>query len=242
MVGQFLSSSQHTFADWQTEFEAVLLEGDSQNLPKRLEAAEAVISLRLKTLVNDPKGKVELVAIADAKRMMALVQDVDSLLGAKLDWHRNNPSSTSADAGSNTLPALSRRKAEYDPRRPFEKLLLNEAERRGVFTSTDSEFATKLKYEKPSASRLRKKPTSPNTSQPITSQTPVPGFSGKRTLGDSPFVHQDLSPGDRVEGLGNFGKPLGEFGTVEQANDDDVVVKWDDDGRMRIRQPWLQKL
>jgi hypothetical protein len=45
-----------------------------------------------------------------------------------------------------------------------------------------------------------------------------------------------------VEGLGNFGKPTGELGTVEQANDDDAVVKWDDDGRMRLRQPWLKKL
>jgi hypothetical protein len=70
-------------------------------LPKRLEDAEAVISLRLKTLVNDPKGQVELVAIADAKRMMALVRDVHSLLGAKFDWHRNNlgirPSTIQAD-------------------------------------------------------------------------------------------------------------------------------------------------
>jgi hypothetical protein len=29
----------------------------------------------------------------------------------------------------------------------------------------------------------------------------------------------------RVEGLGNFGKPTGEFGTVEQANEDDALVK-----------------
>jgi hypothetical protein len=51
-----------------------------------------------------------------------------------------------------------------------------------------------------------------------------------------------LNPGDRVEGLGNFGIPTGELGTVERANEDDAVVKWDDDGRMRIRQPWLKKL
>jgi hypothetical protein len=52
----------------------------------------------------------------------------------------------------------------------------------------------------------------------------------------------ELSPGDRVEGLGNFGKPTGEFGTVEQTNEDDALVKWDDDGRIRLRQPWLKKL
>jgi hypothetical protein len=51
-----------------------------------------------------------------------------------------------------------------------------------------------------------------------------------------------LNPGDRVEGLANFGKPTGEFGTVEQTNDDDALVKWDDDGRMRLHQPWLKKV
>ena len=52
----------------------------------------------------------------------------------------------------------------------------------------------------------------------------------------------ELNPGDRVEGLANFGKPTGEFGTVEQTNEDDALVKWDDDGRMRLRQPWLKKV
>jgi hypothetical protein len=55
-------------------------------------------------------------------------------------------------------------------------------------------------------------------------------------------VTEELNPGDRVEGLGNFGKPTGEFGTVEQANEDDAVVKWDDDGRMRLHQPSLKKI
>jgi hypothetical protein len=52
---------------------------------------------------------------------------------------------------------------------------------------------------------------------------------------------QELDPGDRVEGLGNFGKPTGELGTVERTNEDDAVVKWDDDGRTRVHQPWLKK-
>jgi hypothetical protein len=34
----------------------------------------------------------------------------------------------------------------------------------------------------------------------------------------------ELNPGDRVEGLGNFGTPTGEFETVEQANEDDAIV------------------
>ena len=53
---------------------------------------------------------------------------------------------------------------------------------------------------------------------------------------------EEPNPGDRVEGLGNFGKPTGEIGTVERTNEDDAVVKWDDDGRVRLGQPWLKKV
>jgi hypothetical protein len=61
-------------------------------------------------------------------------------------------------------------------------------------------------------------------------------------LSEACATSQELSPGDRVEGLGNFGKPNGELGTVERANEEDAVVKWDDDGRMRLHQPWLKKV
>jgi hypothetical protein len=61
-------------------------------------------------------------------------------------------------------------------------------------------------------------------------------------LSEPSAADQELSPGDRVEGLGNFGKPTGEFGTVKQANEDDAVVKWDDDGRVRVHQPSLKKI
>jgi len=53
---------------------------------------------------------------------------------------------------------------------------------------------------------------------------------------------EELKRGDRVEGLGNLGKPTGETGTVERANEEDAVVKWDDDGRVRVGQPWLKKI
>jgi hypothetical protein len=45
-----------------------------------------------------------------------------------------------------------------------------------------------------------------------------------------------------VEGLGDFGKPTGELGTVEQTNEEDAMVKWDHDGRGRRRQPSLKKV
>jgi hypothetical protein len=47
---------------------------------------------------------------------------------------------------------------------------------------------------------------------------------------------------DRVEGLGDFGKATGKLGTVTNSNDDDAVVKWDDDGRTRRQQPSLKKI
>lgn len=64
----------------------------------------------------------------------------------------------------------------------------------------------------------------------------------KPSLADPAATDQELNPGDRVEGLGDFGKPTGEVGTVERSNEDDAVVKWDDDGRVRLHQPQLKKL
>jgi len=61
-------------------------------------------------------------------------------------------------------------------------------------------------------------------------------------LGARLGTDQELNPGDRVEGLGNFGKPNGEIGTVERTNDEDAVVKWDHDGRTRLHQPCLKKI
>jgi hypothetical protein len=61
-------------------------------------------------------------------------------------------------------------------------------------------------------------------------------------LSEASATGQELTPGDRVEGLGNFGKPNGEFGTVERVNEYDAVVKWDDDGRRRLHQPSLKKV
>jgi hypothetical protein len=64
----------------------------------------------------------------------------------------------------------------------------------------------------------------------------------KPRLAEPAATDQELNPGDRVEGLGDFGKPTGEFGTVEQTNEDDAVVKWDSAGRVRVQQPRLKKV
>ena len=88
-------------------------------------------------------------------------------------------------------------------------------------------------------------PTLPKSPQPPLSYpgaTPDSDRAKKPPLADPSPTGGELNPGDRVEGLGNFGKPTGEFGTVEQTNEDDALVKWDDDGRMRLHQPWLKKV
>jgi hypothetical protein len=72
--------------------------------------------------------------------------------------------------------------------------------------------------------------------------TPDSDRAKKPRLTEPSASGQQLSPGDRVEGLGDFGRPTGEFGTVERTNEDDAVVKWDDDGRIRMHQPWFKKV
>jgi hypothetical protein len=64
----------------------------------------------------------------------------------------------------------------------------------------------------------------------------------KPSLSEPSATGKELTPGDRVEGLDNFGQPTGEFGTAERANEEDAIVKWDDDGRMRIHQPSVKKI
>jgi hypothetical protein len=86
--------------------------------------------------------------------------------------------------------------------------------------------------------KLRKSPQ-----PPLSHPGAIPDSDrAKRPSLDRPSApHPELAPGDRVEGLGNFGKPTAEFGTVERVNEDDAVVKWDDDTRSRVHQPWLKK-
>jgi hypothetical protein len=79
---------------------------------------------------------------------------------------------------------------------------------------------------------------------PLSHPGAIPDSDGakKPPLAEPAATDQGLNPGDRVEGLDDFGKPTGKLGTVERANEDDAVVKWDDDGRIRLRQPWLKKV
>ena len=87
--------------------------------------------------------------------------------------------------------------------------------------------------------RLRKAPQPPLSHA---GAIPDSDRAKRPPLSEPSATGEELTPGDRVEGLGNFGKPTGEFGTVERANEEDAVVKWDDDGRMRIPQPSLKKI
>jgi hypothetical protein len=87
--------------------------------------------------------------------------------------------------------------------------------------------------------KLRKAPQPPRTHAGATADA---ARAKRPALAQRPAPDAELNPEDRVMGLANFGKPTGEFGTVEQTNEDDVVVKWDDDGRTRQHQPWLKKV
>jgi hypothetical protein len=92
---------------------------------------------------------------------------------------------------------------------------------------------------KRSTSKLRE------AQQPPLSRAGAPSDADRAkrpALVDPASQESELNPGDRVEGLANFGKPTGEFGTVERTNQDDAVVKWDGDGRTRLHQPWLKKV
>jgi hypothetical protein len=87
--------------------------------------------------------------------------------------------------------------------------------------------------------KLRKAPQPPLSHR---GATPDSDRAKRPPLAEPAASDQELIPGDRVEGLGNFGKPTGELGTVERANEDDAIVKWDDDGRTRLAQPSLKRI
>jgi hypothetical protein len=89
----------------------------------------------------------------------------------------------------------------------------------------------------------RKSPqTPPQTPLSHPGATPDSDRAKQPTLVDPSANESELSPGDRVEGLGNFGISTGKLGTVEQTNEEDAVVEWSDDGRERLRQPWLKRV
>jgi hypothetical protein len=82
------------------------------------------------------------------------------------------------------------------------------------------------------------------TQSPLSNSAATPDVDRAETppLVSPSAATEELKRGDRVESLGNLGRPTGEIGTVERTNEDDAVVKWDDDGRVRVGQPWLKKI
>jgi hypothetical protein len=96
-----------------------------------------------------------------------------------------------------------------------------------------------MTHSNKSIPKLRKSPQPPVSHH---GAAPDSGRAKKPRLAEPSPSDSELSPGDRVEGLGNFGMPTVQLGTVEQTNEQDAVVKWDDDGRMRLHQPWLKKV
>ena len=86
---------------------------------------------------------------------------------------------------------------------------------------------------------LRKAPQPPLSSP---GATPDSNRAKKPSLSEPVGTGPELEPGDRVVELGDFGKPTGEFGKVERANEEEAVVKWDEDGRKRLSQNSLKKV
>jgi hypothetical protein len=72
--------------------------------------------------------------------------------------------------------------------------------------------------------------------------TPDADRAKRPRLTTPPDSGEKLNAGDRVEGREAFGRLTGEVGTVENANEDEAIVKWDDDGLVRLGQPWLKKI
>lgn len=89
---------------------------------------------------------------------------------------------------------------------------------------------------------VRKLNKAPQPPLPYPCAAPDRDRAKRPALIDPPDNNQELNPGDRVEGLGDFGKQTGELGTVEKTNEDDALVKWDDDGRTRLHRPRLKKI
>lgn len=107
MANSIFPPRVRTFPTWQTEVEAVLLEVEPRNLPQRLEVAKAAVTLRLKGLLDNPDGQLERVAIADAKKLIVLVQEVNAILEAKQQG-RNSQTVREETAGcQGALGALS---------------------------------------------------------------------------------------------------------------------------------------
>jgi hypothetical protein len=72
--------------------------------------------------------------------------------------------------------------------------------------------------------------------------TPDSDRAKRPPLAVGPSTDEELNPGDRVMGVEKSGKPTWDFGTVEQTNEDDAVVKWDGDGRRILDQESLKKI
>jgi hypothetical protein len=56
----------------------------------------------------------------------------------------------------------------------------------------------------------------------------------KKLLLAQPLPESEFKFRRSRRGLGAFGKPTGELGIVEQLNEDDALVEWDDGGHMRL--------
>jgi hypothetical protein len=198
---------------WVEAYLRAALEVDGQKMPERIVVAREAVAGRLKDLEGNRDHHAERHEMQSALAALTSLEDETGI------W----PTTAIAHSMATLLPKLRHK---------------NAANGAGM-TSSGKKDKDMTPTAKPSIPALRKAPQPP-LSHP--GATPDVDRAKRPPLVKPSATGEELNPGDRVEGLGNFGKPTGEIGTVERTNENDAVVKWDDDGRVRVGQPWLKRI
>jgi hypothetical protein len=139
-------------------------------------------------------------------------------------------------------PRFILRTVQFRPAEPFFPSLCciyqNENRSKGIASASWEETSNMSHIANKPVPKLRKAPQPPLSHA---GAIPDSDRAKRPPLSEPSSTGLELTPGDRVEGLGNFGKPTGELGTVQRTNEDDALVKWDDDSRTRLHQLQLKK-
>jgi hypothetical protein len=198
---------------WVEAYLRAALEVDGQKMPERIVAAREAVTGRLKDLEGNGDHHAERHEMQSALAALTSLEDETRI------W----PTAAIAHSMATLLP----------------KLRHKNAAKGAEMTSSGKKYKDMTPTAKHSIPALRKAPQPPLSHS---GATPDVDRAKRPPLVKPSATGEELNPGDRVEGLGNFGKPTGEIGTVERTNENDAVVKWDDDGRVRVGQPWLKRI
>jgi hypothetical protein len=197
---------------WVEAFLRAALEVDGQKMPERIVVAREAVTGRLKDLEGNADHHAERHEMQSALAALTSLEDETRIWPTAI-----------AHTMTTFLPKLRHKNAAAG----------------AAMTFPGTKHQEMTPTAKHSTRALRKAPKPP-LSHP--GATPDADRAKRPPLVNPSANVEALNPGDRVEGLGNFGRPTGEIGTVERTNENDAVVKWDDDGRVRVGQPWLKRV